>query len=46
MIIKKCQCSFQVGKLEDAVGFGRTVFEKFYRLTEVQDLVKVRGGYS
>ncbi|KAL3513373.1 hypothetical protein ACH5RR_026090 [Cinchona calisaya] len=30
----------RVGKLEEAVVFGRTEFEKFYRLTEVQDLVK------
>ncbi|CAI9114870.1 OLC1v1015684C3 [Oldenlandia corymbosa var. corymbosa] len=31
----------RVGRLEDAVAFGRTEFEKFYRLTEVHDLVKV-----
>lgn len=30
----------RIGKLEDAVVFGRTEFEKFYRLTEVHDLVK------
>ena len=36
-------CYFQIGKLEEAVVFGRTEFEKFYRLTEVDDLVKVPG---
>ncbi|XP_027091706.2 ran-binding protein M homolog isoform X1 [Coffea eugenioides] len=30
----------RIGKLEEAVVFGRTEFEKFYRLTEVHDLVK------